>query len=187
MAKRRKRDKARVGRGRESMESKSSTCSRIIQSSKVTPCASVHFVFNLLCVLHSLPGFPKRLKDVLEPDSSLFRILAKDIKGPALEGALHAWEPWHPRLDFGRLGKGGSVMWIDAVGRVSYALEDGHILGEGKVNRRYAGRHRSWIKVRDFAHVGLCGAPQQSDNPSGSLLCAPDHAFCSNNASFRVY
>lgn len=88
------------------------------------------FSSKLLCLLHSLPGFPKCLEDMLEPYSSLFRILAKSVEGIALEGALYAWEFWHFGLDLGRLGEGGAVVWIEAVGRVGEALEDGHVLGE---------------------------------------------------------
>lgn len=52
-------------------------------------------------------------------------------------------------------------MWVEAVGRVSDALDDGHVLGEIEVDRRYAGRHGSWIKVGDLAYVGLCRASQE--------------------------
>lgn len=113
---------------------------------KMTMCASVQFISsNLLCLLHSLPGFPERLEDMLETDSSFFCILAKNVEGIALESALYAWEFGHLGLDLGRLGKGGAVVWIEAVGRVSDALDDGHVLGEIKVDRRYAGHHRSWV------------------------------------------
>ena len=113
---------------------------------KMTMYASMQFISsNLLRLLHSLPGFPERLEDMLETDSSFFRILAKNVEGIALESALYAWEFWHLGLDLGRLGKGGAVVWIEAVGRVSDTLDDGHVLGEIKVDRRYAGHHRSWV------------------------------------------
>ena len=125
-------------------------------------CASVRFILsNLLCLLYSLPGFPERLEDMLETDPSFFRILAKNVKGIAFESALYTWEFWHLGLDLGRLGKGGAVVWVKAVGRVSDALEDGHVLGEVEVDRCYAGCHCSWIKVSDLANVGLCRASQE--------------------------
>lgn len=125
-------------------------------------CASVQFILsNLLCLLYSLPGFPERLEDMLKTNPSLFRILAKNIEGIAFESALYAREFWHLGLDLGRLGKGGAVLWVEAVGRVSDALNDGHVLGEAEVDRRYAGHHRSWVKVGDLAHVGLCCASQE--------------------------
>jgi len=92
---------------------------------------------------------------MLKPNSSLFCILAKDVEGIALEGTFYAREFWHPGLYLGRLGKGGAVVRIEAVGRVRDALEDGHVLGEGKIDRRYVGCHRSWVKVRDLAYVGV--------------------------------
>ena len=139
------------------MESKSSACSRVIRSRKVTMRTFVRsFSSDLLCLLHSLPGFPKRLEDMFEPNSSLFRILAKNVEGIALEGTLYARELWHPGLDLGCLGEGGPVVWVEAVRRVREALEDGQVLGKGKVDRCYAGRHRSWVKVGDLAYVGLC-------------------------------
>jgi len=155
---------------------------------KVTMCASVQFISsNLLCLLYSLPGFPERLEDVLETDPSFFRILAKNVEGIAFESALYAWEFWHLGLDRGGLGKGGAVLWVEAVGRVSDALDNGHVLGEAEVDRCYAGHHRPWIKVGDLAYVGLCCASQESNDPARSLLRTPNHAFCSDNASFRIY
>jgi len=117
------------------------------ESETVRPCAF------LLCLLHSLPRFPKRLKDMFEPNSSLFCVLAKDVEGIALEGALYAWEFWHPGLYLGRLGKGSATVRIETVGRISDALDDGHILGEGKIDRCYTGRHRSWVKVGDLPYI----------------------------------
>jgi len=109
-------------------------------------CASVQFISsNLLYLLRSLPGFPERLEDMFETDSSFFRIFAKNVKGIALKSALYAWEFWRLRLDLGRLGEGGTVVWIEAVGGISDTFEDGHVLGEVKVDRRYAGHHRSWV------------------------------------------
>ena len=98
---------------------------------------------------------------MLETDSSLFRILAKNVEGIALESALYIWEFWHLGLDLGRLGKGGAIVWIESVGRVSDALKDGHVLGEVKVDGRYAGRHRSWVKVDDLAYIGACCTAQK--------------------------
>ena len=93
-------------------------------------CASVQFISsNLLCLLHSLPGFPERLEDMLETDPSFFRILTKNVKGITFESALYAGKFWHLGLDLGRLGKGSAVVWVEAVGRVSDALDDGHVLG----------------------------------------------------------
>jgi hypothetical protein len=120
-----------------------------------------YFSSDLLCMLHPLPGFPKRLEDVLEPDSSLFCILAEDVEGVSLEGGFYVREFWRFGLDFGRLGEGGAVAWIGGVGRVHDALEDGHVLAEGEIDRRYASRHRSRVEMRDFAHVGLCRASQE--------------------------
>ena len=125
-------------------------------------CASVQFISsNLLYLLHSLPGFPERLEDMLETDPSFFRIRAKNVKGIAFESALYAWEFWHPSLDLGRLGKGSAVAWVEAVGHVSDTLDYGHVLGEAEVDRRYAGCHCPWIKVRDLADIGLCCASQK--------------------------
>lgn len=90
---------------------------------------------------------------MLEPNPSLFCVLAKGVEGIALEGALYAREFWQPGLYLGRLGKGSATVRIEAVGRISDALKDGHILGEGEVDRCYAGRLRLWVKVGDFPYI----------------------------------